>query len=270
MHRGALIVFCEKHLLITRFSQSFFACLLATFVCASVAQAQTSVWIGGTGSWFSAGNWSAGVPNPVSIAQISNGGTAQIAGDIAHANGVGVGSINGTSGTLAVFSIGGVRADLQVGGDLGLLLVGGSGTGTLRISGEASVTDKSGGIGGFSGSSGSATVSGPGARWNNLNSLTVGGSGTSGRGTLLIEAGGTVSSPDSHIGGLAGASAMVTGAGSNWLTNGNLEIGNYNGTGGFGTLTAADSGLVRVVGQLTISALSSVVLGAGGAPVRSR
>ena len=94
----------------------------------------------------------------------------------------------------------------------------------------------------------------------------MGGGGTSGRGTLLIEGGGQVFSPDSGLGSLAGSSATVTGAGSIWLTTGNLEIGNYHGTGGFGTLTAADSGLVRVDGQLTISALSRVVLGAGGAP----
>ena len=161
MHRRAFILFCEKHLLITRFSQSFFACLLATFVCASVAQAQTTGWIGGTGSWFSAGNWSAGIPDPVRTAQLSNSGTAQIAGGFARANAVFLGSSAGDSGTLAVFSIGGVRGDLAVDVGLGLLSVGG-GSSTLRISGDASVTNKFGGIIGSSGSS--ATVSGPGAR----------------------------------------------------------------------------------------------------------
>src|SRR5581483_6127922 len=49
---------------------------LSAFV-QSVGIAQT-VWTDGSGDWFVGTNWSAGVPNSSTQAQINNGGTAQI------------------------------------------------------------------------------------------------------------------------------------------------------------------------------------------------
>jgi autotransporter-associated beta strand protein len=43
------------------------------------ASAATTDWTGGTGDWFTGGNWSAGVPGAGDTAVIGNGGTAQIA-----------------------------------------------------------------------------------------------------------------------------------------------------------------------------------------------
>ena len=52
--------------------------LLAFLMSSTPVFAQTTVWTDGTGNWFTPANWSAGVPNSSPIADINNGGTAQI------------------------------------------------------------------------------------------------------------------------------------------------------------------------------------------------
>ena len=52
--------------------------LFALLLAYAPAFSQTTTWTDGTGNWFMPANWSAGVPNSSTIADINNGGTAQI------------------------------------------------------------------------------------------------------------------------------------------------------------------------------------------------
>ena len=51
--------------------------IFCVLVLAAPISAQT-IWTDATGDWFTAGNWSAGVPNAMTDAQINNNGIAQI------------------------------------------------------------------------------------------------------------------------------------------------------------------------------------------------
>jgi len=128
---------------------------------------------------------------------------------------------------------------LQASGDL-VVGMGGSGNGML-VSGGALVTNGQinyGGVIGLNASSSnnSVVVKGAGSTWSNGGNLTVGynGSGNS----LVITNGGTViNQGKSSTGGVLGMntnssnnSVTVTGAGSQWISTSDLEIG-YNGSG---------------------------------------
>src|SRR6266481_639720 len=99
--------------------------LFALFVTSVPAFAQTTVWTDGTGDWFTPGNWSAGVPDSSTTAQINNGGTAQIMASGAAASLVELGVAAGDVGTLSVSGAGTLQ-------DGGALNVGEGGTGTLN------------------------------------------------------------------------------------------------------------------------------------------
>ena len=71
----------------------------------------------------------------------------------------------------------------------GTLKVGDSGSGTLNVTNGGVVSNTSGYLGYYSGSTGEATVTGSGSQWNNSSYLYVGQSGT---GTLNIESAGVV------------------------------------------------------------------------------
>ena len=107
--------------------------------------------------------------------------------------------------------------------------VGYVGTGTLTIENGGNVTDANGFIATFSGSTGTATVTGAGSTWTNTDSMNI---GSSGDGTLIVEDGGTVTNTDGHIGSSPGSMGSVTvrGAGSNWNMTGDLFLG-AQGTG---------------------------------------
>src|SRR6266513_1634498 len=80
---------------------------LLTLLATSVpAFAQTTVWTDATGDWFTATNWSAGVPDSSTTAQINNGGTAQRMASGAAANLVELGVVAGDVGTLSVSGTG--------------------------------------------------------------------------------------------------------------------------------------------------------------------
>ena len=63
------------------------------------------------------------------------------------------------------------------------LVVGGSGAGTLTIRNGGKVSNVTGGLGIYTGSTGTVTVDGVGSSWTNSGDLSVGNSGT---GTLTI------------------------------------------------------------------------------------
>ena len=115
-----------------------------------------------------------------------------------------------------------------------LSLVGKSGNGTLNIEAGGQVSSNYGYLGLYSGSTGTATVTGTGSTWTNGGRLYV---GTSGSGTLNVEAGGQVSNTDGYLGYNSGSTgtATVTGTGSTWTNSGDLYVG-YSGSG---TLTVS-------------------------------
>lgn len=130
-----------------------------------------TVWIDGTGDWFNSSNWSAGVPNSSTIAQINNSGTAQISSGTAAASQVELGIAVGDVGTLSTSGSGSLQ-------DEGTMYVGEQGTGTLSITAGASVSSYVFTLGQSPGSNGTAMVSGPGSTWTNLNFCFVGSDGT--------------------------------------------------------------------------------------------
>jgi autotransporter-associated beta strand protein len=114
--------------------------LVAVSLVASTAvpaTAQVHNWTGGTGSWFTAGNWSpASAPPAGEIVNIANGGTAQI------------GAAAGTMQSVTVK--GGSTVDLQAGGSLatnfGFAITAGDGSGTasngtILLSGSSALTN---------------------------------------------------------------------------------------------------------------------------------
>lgn len=88
-----------------------------------------------------------------------------------------------------------------------------------------------------------------------------------GRGTLDVQAGGTVISDAGVVGGLSGAvgTASVGGAGATWLVR-QLSLGGFNNDlrGGTGTLTVANGGQVAVEGPLVLWTAGSGVTVDGG------
>lgn len=107
-----------------------------------------------------------------------------------------------------------------------------------------------------------AAVAGQGSQWNNSNELSV---GSSGAGSLSIQAGGQVTDTVGTIGGNSGSdgSVIVIDAGSAWINKTSLTVGN-------GSLTVEDgggsgSGLPGTVGTLTINGTGRMTVEEPGA-----
>ncbi|WP_410823788.1 beta strand repeat-containing protein [Methylobacterium oryzisoli] len=135
-----------------------------------------------------------------------------------------------------------------------LLQIGVSGTATLTVGDNGSVTSTTGFIGNGAGSTGTATVTGAGSSWANSATLYVGNQGT---GTLIVQDGGRVSNTVGVLGNNPGArgTVTVTGAGSTWSSTRDVTVGNV----GTGTLTIADGGTVSAfggTGTVTVAALT--------------
>src|SRR5437773_2949033 len=114
--------------------------LLALLVASAPAFGQTTIWTDATGNWFNAANWSVGVPDSSTVAQINNGGTAQIMSSGAAASEVDLGVLVGDAGTLSISGAG----SLQGGGAMNM---GEAGTGTLNIVEGGTVSDSSAVVG---------------------------------------------------------------------------------------------------------------------------
>jgi T5SS/PEP-CTERM-associated repeat protein len=134
------------------------------------------------------------------------------------------------------------------------LNIGYQGLGTLRIEAGGQVSDTGASLGNNN-STGTVVVSGPGSTWTNSGGIIV---GYSGRGKLTIEKGGQVTSNGGGLGCLynfgngSSGTVAVTGPGSTWTNNGNLNIG-IDGGGSTSTLNIKAGGLVvnnkAVLGQ---------------------
>src|SRR5262249_1459286 len=126
--------------------------LLALLLASASAFSQTTAWTDGTGDWFTPGNWSAGVPDSSTTAQIRNGGTAGILANGAAAGFVELGVGARDTGTLSISGAGTLQ-------DGGAIYIGEDGTGTLLITAGGTVTSGEFLIGENAGSNGTATVS---------------------------------------------------------------------------------------------------------------
>jgi T5SS/PEP-CTERM-associated repeat protein len=115
-------------------SQSILTGLFVVLVLAvsnSIVRAQgsppTTSWIGGTGDWFTPGNWSGVLPNPLVDAYINNGGEALIySGGDAMAISLTLGDNQGDAGSVIIADASSV---LQVGN----IYIGNRGSGNLKI-----------------------------------------------------------------------------------------------------------------------------------------
>src|SRR4029077_4297800 len=134
---------------------------IALFASSSVSTYAQTNWTGAfSNGWFNPGNWSAGVPNALTSANIDT-----VTPNSTEVRGAGTTALN--------------------------LSVGVNGIGMLVIQNGGTLTDVLGAVGNLPGSLGAVTVSGTGSTWTNIGNVVVGGLGT---GTLIIQNGGTVNS----------------------------------------------------------------------------
>src|ERR1700686_1416461 len=163
-------------------SQSVLICLftvLAFTVYISPARATSTSWINATsGDWFNCmNNWSSGCPDSTTDAYVNNSGTAQVNSPNAIAQSLTLGLNPGNSGAVSV------DGPAPNGGSLvvpdgctneegifpGLIAVGYSGTGTLKITNGGTVSSGGGYIAAVTGSlmppNGAVTVDGAGSSW---------------------------------------------------------------------------------------------------------
>ncbi|KQV09501.1 autotransporter domain-containing protein [Devosia sp. Root105] len=220
------------------------------------SMATAADWTGAASSdWFTAGNWSTGVPTGADIVNINTAtpNAAVVGAAAAQANslrigdgtltiqsGGGVSSVIGYigygSGTTGTVTVTGAGSSWANSGDLD---VGEQGTGTLTILNGGKVSNSDGYLGRIGGSTGIATVDGAGSSWINSGDLDIGRGGS---GTLTIQNGGMVSNDYATIGGAG--TVTVTGAGSSWTSDGLLTVGRDHAGTGTGTLTIQNGGAV--------------------------
>jgi T5SS/PEP-CTERM-associated repeat protein/autotransporter-associated beta strand protein len=250
----------------------------------SAASAQTAWTNAGTGNWFTAVNWSAGVPNGGTDATIDNGGTAQISSGSANANILAIGDT--ATGSLTVQSGGALSDSLtnlgSAVGSNGMVVVDGTGSSltqtviNIATSGDAALTIRNGGFvtagTGYVASSpsgnGTVLVDGFGSRFTANGVLYVGYHGAA---NLSVRNRGTVTSHDALVGSfLPGqASALIDGAGSAWNLQGALLIGNE----GNGSVTIQNAATIQDIGATaavkiaeSVDSTGTLNIGGGGVP----
>ena len=146
----------ENQFIANLFRQFLSACILW---CAAFSSSAQTLWQDGTGNWFTAGNWTGGVPTAGIGAEVDNGGTAQIAGGgAASASGLLLG--NGGTGNVSVNGV----SSLAVTNSIAI-----SGASTFSINGGSTVTSSFGGLN----NGGIATVNGA-SSWTMSQTLLIG------------------------------------------------------------------------------------------------
>ncbi len=145
-------------------------------------------------------------------------------------------TLDSTASLTQSFVFSGVTVNIEWASSRGYL---GVNTGSLTVTNGLAVESSEGYVGYYSGSVGTATVSGTGSKWTS-SSLYVGNSGT---GTLDVTSGGYVSSRICYIGYGCGSvgTATVSGTGSKWTNNGSLFVGNF-GTGMLNVTSGGSAG----------------------------
>lgn len=212
-----------------------------------------------------ASTWAAGtngiIGNTLTTGSVSVDGTG--GGSTLLAGTCTIGYLGGASGTLTVDNSAATTAKLV---DSGILYIGSSGTGTLGITFNGTVTNTIAYLGYNAGAAGVASVSGANSKWINSGILSVGGgtvSGLSGSGTLTITSGGSVSDTSGYLGYVAGAygSASVDGTLGTGIWKNSAPL--YIGSSGTGTLTITAGGSVSD----TIGYIGALVGGTGSVSV---
>lgn len=172
----------------------------------------------------------------VGVLNLSNGASITTNG------GIGLGYEVGAHGTLNIDNASYITQSN--------LYLGGRGAGQLSLANGGLLRTINGFVGFEATGDGSATVDGPGSRWEATGYVTV---GSYGQGQLAIRNGGTVIADlGLYAGTQIGSTGMVqiTGPGSQWRTTASAEIGSF----GQGALTLADGGTLWVGNTLTIAA----------------
>ena len=145
----------------------------------------------------------------------------------------------GSNGTVIVSGVDG-SGNASTWTNVGELVIGQSGTGSLSILNGGTVTNLTAYIAADLGSQGTVTVSGvngngTASTWTNTGDLYV---GYDSAGTLSVLAGGRVSSIGGSING--GGNALISGQGSSWQNSGRLSVGLFSA----GTLRAEDGATI--------------------------
>jgi len=244
-----------------------------------ILMAQKSWDGGGDGtSWNDPANWNPnGVPTATDDVDLSSAPNSLVLPANVVANSIGTNS--GSTGTTTIsgrrltvsgasslegrgltFSGNGTELDMQS----FTLHVGNTGSGKFRLENQAKAFGVDGQIAFDTGSSGIATVSGSGSRWDLANILAV---GRAGNGTLNIESGGVVNNHRALIGSLSGGigTANIDGFGSSWNVSGEMILGGTEtADGGQGTITISNGGRLNVGDDNSFGKVSVSGSGAGG------
>ena len=183
----------------------------------------------------------------IRIGNTASGGTLNIQGGSNVTSNRGrIGEAAGMSGTTNVSGTGSLWNVTDTGFGLGLR-IDDFGDGILNITGGGKVTNVFGYAGAETDSTGSVLVSGTGSRWENSENAYIGWFGD---GTLLVEAGGVVTSDTGivariGVGKTSTSTATITGSGSRWVsTTGDGEMHIGLDVGSNGTLNILDGGVV--------------------------
>jgi fibronectin-binding autotransporter adhesin len=214
-----------------------------------------TVWQAGTGDWFTAANWTLGVPNSASPtafdAIISNGGTAQLQAPGGSVRRMRVGVVGGPGSLLVNAGTLNVTDDLH-------LNEGSAGPASMTVQGGSTVTAIDTVVGFSSAFSTSFLISDPGTVYNATTSFIVGQSGA-GLATLTVQNGAVLASGTSTMASNGFGNATVDGAGSRWSSTGTFTVGNV----GTATLTIQNQGTVHVGTLLNIGSTSTINLNGG-------
>ena len=184
-------------------------------------------WNVPSGNWFVAANWSAGVPNSGTSAQINNGGTATIGSTGAASCDLTLGGAATEFGTVVV-DHGAYAITFDA-------AVGGYGNGVLTITNGGTVTAALAAIAAVAGSNSAATVTGTNSQWTLSGELDVGAGGT---GLLTVTNSAAVTADSVHV----YTSGTVTG---------NSTVSTTNGTTVEGTIEPS-SGTLSMGGGLSL------------------
>ena len=194
---------------------------------------------------------------------MENGGTWTTTNDLVIAD-KGLGSVEVLKGGFASVTVGAVTignqlssvGSLDVQGQFNMpqnLIIGASGTGTMKIENGGVVASGDAHIAEGAKSTGAVTVTGANSSWSVQGVLSVGEGGT---GILNIQDGGVVTSGSGQIGGAAGSSGSVVVDGQKSLWNATAQKGsgiiNVGGGGGDALLMVSNGGKV-IASQVNVN-----------------
>ncbi len=232
----------------------------------------------------------AGGSTPSSLTEILSNGTLLVNGGTFNANGdvnVNGGSLTRASGSFnlaagktltasnnaqvsftGLYNIAnGTTFNFNSGADLMLdvflqVAIGNNAVGTLNVSGGSTVTSTGGDVAGSAGSNGIVTITGENSIWQTTSTLFL-ATDTNTVGTIDIENKGHMTNGAALIG--SGTTAMarvtVTGDQSNWMSQGNINLGP---SGSDGQIIVKDLAVAETSGTLTVFPTGKLTVDTGG------